>query len=93
MAAHYKLIAVPFLKSEVEGKRTLEAVTFIAASESATHRWTSANAGTFEQDFQRIVSPELAKHADETLKAGKTFEFPNLYELEEVRRVFGGDGQ
>lgn len=86
----YKLIAVPFLKGEGEAKGVLETVTFIAASEAATHKWWCINVGTFERDFQKIVSPELAKYAAETLKAGKTFEFPNLYELNDVKSGFGG---
>lgn len=90
MVAKYKLIAVPFLKNEGAAKGSLETVTFIAASEAATHKWWCVNVGTFEKDFQRIVSPELAKHATDSLKAGKTFEFPNFYELDEVRGGFGG---
>ena len=90
MVACYKLIAVPFLKREGETKGALDTVTFIAASEAATHKWWCVNVGTFEKDFQRIVSPELARHAAETLKAGKTFEFPNRYELGEVKGGFGG---
>jgi hypothetical protein len=90
MIAKYKLIAVPFLKNEGEVKGALETVTFIAASEAATHKWWCVNVGTFEKDFQRIVSPELAKHATDTLKSGKTFEFQNFYELDEVKGGFGG---
>lgn len=90
MTVNYKLIAVPFLRSEGEARGSLETVTFIAASEAATHKWWCVNVGTFEKDFQRIVSPELAKYAAETLKSGKTFEFPNLYGLDELKGGFGG---
>ena len=32
-----------------------------------------------------IVSPELAGHVVDKLRAGETVEFPNRYELEEVK--------
>ena len=90
----YKLVAVPFLLAEGEFKGHLETVTFIAASESGeTHRWWSVNDGKLESDFQTIVSPELAKDTVERLRAGKTVEFPNRYELQQVKDKFGGSGR
>lgn len=86
----YKLVAVPFLLREGEFKGHLETVTFIAASEEETHKWWSVNVGTYETDFNRIVSPELAGHLVEKLRAGETVEFPNRYELGQVRGRFGG---
>ena len=90
MQHRYKLIAVPFLLREGDFKGHLETVTFIAASEHDTHKWWSVNVGTYETDFQRIVSPELARHVVEKLRAGETVEFPNSYELAQVRGGFGG---
>jgi len=46
--------------------------------------------GTFESDFRKIVSPELARHVVDKLRAGETVEFPNRYELQEVQGRFGG---
>lgn len=77
MPSEYKLIAVPLLLREGEFKGNLETVTFIAASEQQTHKWWSVNVGTYETAFQKIVSPELAKHVVERLRAGETVEFPN----------------
>jgi hypothetical protein len=90
MTADYKLIAVPSLREDGDYKGHLETVTFIAASPNATHKWWCVNVGTFERDFQKIVSPELAKYAAEKLKAGETVEFPNRYELAQVKGGFGG---
>ncbi|MBS1798947.1 MAG: hypothetical protein JSS95_03895 [Acidobacteria bacterium] len=90
MQQTYKLIAVPFLRPEGDYKGRLETVTFIAASEHDTHKWWSVNVGTFEKDFEKIVSPELAKHVAEKLRAGETVEFPNRYELAQVKGGFGG---
>lgn len=90
MEQTFKLIAVPFLLREGDFKGHLETVTFIAASEHATHKWWSVNVGTYETDFQKIVSPQLAKHVVEKLRAGETVEFPNRYELAQVKGGFGG---
>jgi hypothetical protein len=90
MIANYKLIAVPFLRREGDYKGHLETVTFIAASEQETHKWWSINVGTYENDFRKIVSPELAKYVVEKLCAGETVEFPNRYELGQVRGGFSG---
>jgi hypothetical protein len=90
VATEYKLIAVPFLLREGDFRGRLEKVTFIAASESETHKWWTVNVGTYETDFRQIVSPELAKHAVERLRAGETVEFPNRYELGQVKGKFGG---
>ena len=46
--------------------------------------------GTFESNFSRVVSPELAKHIVNRLRKGETVEFPNRYPLEEVHGKFGG---
>jgi hypothetical protein len=89
MPSEYKLIAVPFLRKG-DSKGQLETITFIAASEQDTHKWWSVNVGTYETDFQKIVSPELAKHVVERLRAGETVEFPNRYELVQVKGGFGG---
>jgi len=45
---------------------------------------------TYEEDFTKIVSPELAKDIANRLQRGETVEFPNRYELEEVKGGFGG---
>jgi len=47
--------------------------------------------GTFESDFRKVVSAEMARHVIEKLQAGKTVEFPNRYELREVQGRFGGN--
>lgn len=86
----YKLVAVPSLLREGEFRGHLETVTFIAAGDHATHKWWSVNVGTYESDFSKIVSPELARHVVEKLRAGETVEFPNRYELGEVKGRFGG---
>jgi hypothetical protein len=90
METTYKLIAVPLLFREGNFKGHLETVRFIAASENETHKWWTVNVGTYETDFQSIASPELAKHATERLRAGETVEFPNRYELDQVKGRFGG---
>lgn len=90
MPSEYKLIAVPFLLREGDFKGHLETVNFIATSEQQTHKWWLVNVGTYETDFQKIVSPELAKHVVERLRAGETVEFPNRYELAQVKGGFGG---
>ena len=89
----YKLVAVPSLLREGESKGHLETVTFIAAAEHDTHKWWSVNVGTYESDFSMIVSPELARHVVDKLRAGETVEFPNRYELEEVKVGSGGAGR
>jgi len=86
----YKLVAVPFLLREGDFKGYLETVTFIAANEEESHKWWAVNVGTFESDFSKIVSPEMARHVVEKLRAGETVEFPNRYELGEVKGRFGG---
>jgi hypothetical protein len=86
----YKLVAVPFLLQEGEFKGHLETVTFIAANEERSHKWWAVNVGTFESDFSKIVSLELARHVVGTLRAEETVEFPNRYELGEVKGRFGG---
>jgi hypothetical protein len=86
----YKLVAVPFLLREGDFKGHLETVTFIAANEDQSHKWWSVNVGTYETDFKRIVSPELAQHLVQKLRAGETVEFPNRYELGEVKGRLGG---
>jgi hypothetical protein len=62
MPGMYKLVAVPHLLAEGEFKGHLETVTFVAATESESHKWWSVNVGTFERDFSQVVSPELATH-------------------------------
>jgi hypothetical protein len=90
MTSSYKLIAVPSLLREGEFKGHLESITFIATAEHGMHKWLSVDVGTYESDFSRIVSPEMARHAVEKLRAGETVEFPNRYELREVHDRFGG---
>lgn len=46
--------------------------------------------GTSESDFSKIVSSELARHVVVRLRAGETVEFPNRYELGEVKGRFDG---
>jgi hypothetical protein len=86
----YKLIAAPHLLPAGDFKGHLETVTFIAANDKETHRWWGVNVGTFEQDFARIVSPEMAEHIVRRLRNGEVVEFPNLYELADVKNRFGG---
>ena len=90
MRSLYKLVAVPFLLSEGDFKGHLETVTFVAASEGGTHKWWSVNVGTYERDFTKIVSPELAKDIANRLQRGEIVEFPNCYELEQVKGGFDG---
>ena len=45
--------------------------------------------GTFEKDFTKIVSPELAANIMSRLRQGEIVEFPNRYELAEVKGKFG----
>jgi hypothetical protein len=90
MQTTYKLVAEPFLLTEGEFKGHLETVTFIATSDSHSYRWWSVNVGTYVRDFQRIVSPVLAKHIVERLRKGETVEFPNRYDFAQVKGGFGG---
>ena len=85
----FKVKAVPFLLNEGEFKGHLETVSFLAESETESVKWWAVNVGTFESDFSRVVSPELARHMVTALRAGETVEFPNRYELAEVRGQFG----
>jgi hypothetical protein len=87
MADDYKVIAVPFLFREGTSRafgegdvyRGLRAFNTQVVVGECWHLWT---------DFQRIVSPELAKHVVQWLRAGETVEFPNRYELAQVRPSF-----
>jgi hypothetical protein len=90
MTTVYKLVAAPHLLPAGDFKGHLETVTFIAANEKETHRWWAVNVGTFEKDFSRIVSPELAQNIVHRLRQGEIVEFPNHYELAEVQGRFGG---
>jgi hypothetical protein len=85
----YKLKAEPCLIIEGPLKGHLQTVTFIACSDSHSFRWWSVNTATLVKDFQKIVSPELAIHIVEQLRAGETVEFPNRYEFEQVKGGFG----
>jgi hypothetical protein len=60
-------------------------VTFIAATENETHKWWAVNVGTFEKDFTKIVPPELAAIIVARLRRGEIVEFPNRYELSQVK--------
>jgi hypothetical protein len=53
-------------------------------------KWWAVNVGTFETDFTKIVSPELAANIMSRLRQGEIVQFPNLYELSEVKDKFGG---
>ena len=88
----YKLVAAPHLLPAGDFKGHLETVTFVAASDTdpQTHKWWAVDVGTFEKDFTRIVSPELAQNIVYRLRQGEIVEFPNRYELEEVKGKFGG---
>jgi hypothetical protein len=88
----YKLVVEPFLLTEGEFKGHLETVTFIATSNSHSYRWRSVNVGMYVKDFQRIVSPELAKDIVDRLRKGETVEFPNRYDFAQVKVGFGGYG-
>jgi transcriptional accessory protein Tex/SPT6 len=86
----YKLVAAPHLLPGGDFKGHLETVTFIAANENETHKWWAVNVGTFEKDFTKIVSPELAQNIMTRLRQGEIVEFPNRYELCQVKGKFGG---
>jgi len=86
----YKLVAAPHLLPVGDLKGHLETVTFIAPNENQTHKWWAVNVGTFEKDFTKIVSPELAANIMSRLRDGEIVEFPNRYELAEVKGKFGG---
>jgi hypothetical protein len=89
MAPIYKLTAEPFLLTEGEFKGHLETVSFTATSGEQTHRWQSVNTGTYVEDFSKIVSPELSQDIVNRLLEGRTVEFPNHYELDQLRNEFG----
>jgi hypothetical protein len=89
MAPIYKLTAEPFLLTEGEFKGHLETVAFTATSGEQTHRWQSVNTGTYVDDFSKIVSPELSQDIVNRLLEGSTVEFPNHYELDQLRNEFG----
>jgi hypothetical protein len=72
MTTMYKLVAAPHLLPAGDFKGHLETVTFIAANEQETHRWWAVNVGTFEKDFSRIVSPELAQNIVHRSARGKS---------------------
>jgi hypothetical protein len=86
----YKLVATPHLLPAGDFKGHLETVTFIAANENQTHKWWAVNVGTFEKDFTKIVSPQLAANIMSLPCRGEIVEFPNRYELAEVKGKFGG---
>jgi len=86
----YRLVAAPYLLPDGDFKGHLETVTFIAANETETHKWWAVNVGTFEKDFTKIVSPELAQNIVYRLRQGEIVEFPNRYELAQVKGKFGG---
>jgi hypothetical protein len=90
MTTVYKLVAAPHLLPAGDFQGHLETVTFIAANESETHKWWAVNVGSFETDFTKIVSPELAQNIVSRLRQGEVVEFPNHYELDEVKDKFGG---
>jgi hypothetical protein len=63
---------------------------FIAANETESHKSWAVNVGTFEKDFMKIVSPEFAADFVSRLRRGEVVEFPNRYELHQVKGKFGG---
>jgi transcriptional accessory protein Tex/SPT6 len=71
-------------------KGHLETVSFIAANENEIHKWWTVNVETFEKDFTKIISPELAQNIMTRLRQGEIVEFPNRYELSQVKGKFGG---
>jgi hypothetical protein len=90
MTTMYKLVAAPHLLPAGDFQGHLETVTFIAANENESHKWWAVNVGTFEKDFTKIVSPELAQNIVARLRRGEVVEFPNRYELAQVKGKFGG---
>lgn len=88
MPTVYKLVAAPHLLPGGDFRGYLETVTFIAANETESHKWWAVNVGTFEKDFMKIVSPELAANIVSRLR--QVVEFPNRYELHQVKGKFGG---
>ena len=93
MQPTYKLIAVPFLLHEGDYKGHLETVTFIAASENDTHKWWSVNVGTFEKDFTRIVSPEIAKYVAESCVPGGLWSSPTATNWRRSEAVSAAGGK
>ena len=45
---------------------------------------------SFEKDFTKIVPPELAANIVSRLRQGEIVEFPNRYELSQVKGRFRG---
>ena len=86
----FKLVAIPSLLIEGDFRGHLETVTFVATSDGESREWWSVNAGTYETDFAKIVSPELARDIVSRLREGETVEFPNRYELQEIEGRLGG---
>jgi hypothetical protein len=86
----YTLVAAPHLLPAGDFQGHLETVTFIATNEHESHKWWAVNVGTFEKDFMKIVSPELAANIVSRLRQGEVVEFPNRYELHQVKGKFGG---
>jgi hypothetical protein len=90
MPTVHKLVAAPHLLPAGDFQGHLETATLIAASETESHKWWAVNVWTFEKDFTKIVSPELAQNIVSRLRRGEIVEFPNRYELSEVKGKFGG---
>lgn len=90
MQTTYKLTAEPFLLIEGPFKGHLETVTFIATADSHSCTWLWVNDGTYISDFERLVSPELARDIVDRLRKGQTVEFPNRYDFSQVKDGFGG---
>ena len=72
----YKLVAAPHLLPVGDFKGHLETVTFIAANENETHKWWAVNVGTFEKDFTKIVSPELAQTSSTVYARARSLSSP-----------------
>jgi hypothetical protein len=88
----FTLTAIPHLLPEGEHKGHLEYVQFVAMEGSVKHKWSSVNVGTYAEDFAKIVPTDLARLILSRLRNGETVTFPGLWDLEQIKHQFGGNG-
>jgi len=88
----FALSAIPTLLPEGEHKGHLEYVTFIGTDGFNRYRWSSTNTGTFVEDFPSIVPRANAEDILTRLRRGEPVLFPGLFEIEQIRHIFGGAG-
>ena len=90
MPSVYKLVAAPHLLPGGDFKGHLETVTFIAANEKELPQMVGSECRNLREGLPKIVSPELAANIVSRLRRGEIVEFPNRYELSQVKGRFGG---